>query len=193
MADNHEILDFVKALAHADRLKIVGMLAQRPTRLADITEGLSLPTRQVFNHLAFLEFVGLVHKKGELFELDTNGLETLARRQFEGKHPVYGSKLDLEKDQQKILARFLNSDGTIRQVPNFRTQAGKLRNILEYALAAFEPGTYYTEKEVNSILRRFNEDVAGLRRDLVEVGMLARERDGSKYWRCPEPVEGRPE
>ncbi len=193
MADNHEILDFVKALAHADRLKIVGMLAQRPTRLADITEGLSLPTRQVFKHLAFLEFVGLVHKKGEIFELDTNGLETLARRQFEGKHSAYGSKPDLVKDQQKILARFLNSDGTIRQVPNSRTQADKFRIVLEYILAAFEPGTFYTEMEVNSILLRNNEDVAGLRRDLVDVGMLARERDGSKYWRCPEPVDGRPE
>ena len=193
MADNHEILDFVKALAHADRLKIVGMLAQMPARLADITGGLSLPTREVFNHLAILEFVGVVHKKGEIFELDTNGLETLARRQFEGETPAYGSKPDLVKDQQKILARFLNSDGTIRQVPCSSTQAGKLCIVLEYALAAFEPGTYYTEKEVNSILRRFNEYVAVLRRDLVEVGMLARERDGSKYWRCPEPVEGRPE
>jgi hypothetical protein len=41
----------------------------------------------------------------------------------------------------------------------------------------------YTEKEVNLILKRFNADVSGLRRDLVDAGMLKRERDGSKYWR----------
>jgi ArsR family transcriptional regulator, arsenate/arsenite/antimonite-responsive transcriptional repressor len=196
MEDNHEMLDFVKALAHADRLKIVGMLAHKPARLEEIMEGLSLPTRQVFNHLAFLEYVGVVHKKDELYELDTDGLERLARRQFEGKRPAYAPEPDLEKNQQKVLATFLNADGTIRQVPNSRTQAAKFRVVLEYILAAFEPGAVYTEKEVNGILRRFNEDVSGLRRDLIDVGMLARERDGSKYWRCPATegnVEGRPE
>jgi hypothetical protein len=193
MEDNNEMLDFVKALAHADRLKIVGMLTRKPARLAEITEGLSLPTREVFNHLAFLEYVGVVHKKDDVYELDTYGLETLARRQFEGKRPAYTPEPDLEANRQKVLATFLNADGTIRQVPNSRTQAEKFRIVLEYILAAFEPGTVYMEKEVNSIIRRFNEDVSGLRRDLIDAGMLARERDGSKYWRCPEPAEGRPE
>jgi hypothetical protein len=182
MVDN-EMLDFVKALANTDRLKIVGMLAQKPARLADITAGLSLPTRAVFNHLAFLEYAGVVHKKDDLYELDTDGLETLARRQFEGKRPAYTPEPDLEKNRQKVLATFLNADGTIRQVPNSRIQAAKFRVVLEYILAAFEPGAVYTEKEVNSLLLRFNEDVAGLRRDLIDAGMLARERDGSKYWR----------
>jgi hypothetical protein len=193
MEDNNEILDFVKALAHADRLKIVGLLARKPARIAEITEGLSLPTREVFNHLAFLEYVGVVHKNNELYELDTDGLETLARRQFEGKRQSFTPEPILEKNRQKILATFLNPDGTIRQVPNSRTQPAKFRVVLEYILAAFEVGPVYTEKEVNSLLHRFHEDVSGLRRDLVDAGMLGRESDGSKYWRNPEPVEGTPE
>ncbi len=183
MEDKEAMLDFVKALAHADRLKIVGMLAQKPARMAEITDGLSLPTREVFNHLAFLEYVGVVHKNEDLYELDTNGLETLARRQFEGVRPRFNAGEELEKDRQKILATFLNPDGTIRQIPNSRTQQAKFRIILDYVLASFEPGVVYTEKEVNAILHRFNEDVAGLRRDLVDAGLMARERDGSKYWR----------
>ena len=75
MSDDTEMLDFVKALAHADRLKIVGMLVQKPERMAAIAAGLSLPIREVFNHLAFLEHVGVVHKKDDLYKLDTNGLE----------------------------------------------------------------------------------------------------------------------
>jgi hypothetical protein len=194
--DNQEMLDFVKALAHADRLKIVGILAQKSARMPEIAAGLSLPTREVFNHLAFLEHVGVVHKKDDLYELDTNGLQTLARRQFEGKRLSSTSKPDLEKNSQKVLAAFLNSDGTIRQMPNSRTQIAKFRMVLDYILAAFEPGAVYTEKEVNSILRRFNEDVSVLRRDLIDAKMLARERDGSKYWRSPATegsVKGRPE
>lgn len=183
MEDDKHMLDFVKAPAHADRLKIVGMLAQKPACLAEISGGLSLPTREVFNHLGFLEQVGVVIKNGEAFELDMHGLETQTRQRFEGKRPVYGPEPQLHKNRQKTLGTFLNPDGTIRQIPNSRTQAGKFRMILEYVLGAFEPAAFYNEKEVNAILRGFNEDVSGLRRDLVDAGLLARERDDSKYWR----------
>ena len=74
-------------------------------------------------------------------------------------------------------------DGKIRQIPNSRSQPEKFHIILNYLLSAFETGRNYTEKEVNVIIKRFNEDVSGLRRDLIEAGLLARERDGSRYWR----------
>jgi hypothetical protein len=183
MAQEQEMLDFVKALAHEDRLKIVGALVQRPARMEDIRENLSLPTRELFNHLAFLEHVGVIHKKGDLYELDTQGLQILARSRFEGKRQAYPSKPGMENDRQKVLATYLNPDGTIRQMPNSRTQNAKFRIILEYILAAFDTDRVYTETEVNIILLYFNEDTSGLRRDLVDAGMLHRERDGSKYWR----------
>ncbi len=40
MTENSQMLDFVKALANADRLKIVGMLVQNPARLPEIAAGL---------------------------------------------------------------------------------------------------------------------------------------------------------
>lgn len=183
MDNKDEMLDFLKALAHADRLKIVGMLSQAPANMAEIAAGLSLPPREVYNHLAFLEYVGVIHKVADHFELDTDGLEKLARRRFQGERQVFTPEAELGEDQRKVLATFLNADGSIRQFPNSRTQPGKFKIILEYALAAFEPGVNYTEKEVNTVLVRFNQDVAGLRRDLVDMGMMARERDGSRYWR----------
>jgi hypothetical protein len=183
MTENNAMLAFVKALAQADRLKIIGMLAQKPAPLAEIAAGLSLPIREVYNHLAFLEQVSVVHIIDGLCELDEAGLEALTRRQFEGKRPSFITEPDLEPDSKKVLVTFLNVDGTIRQVPNSRTQPAKFRVVLEYILAAFEPGAVYTEKEVNSILHRFNEDVSGLRRDLIDARMMSRERDGSKYWR----------
>jgi predicted transcriptional regulator len=85
MAQEQEMLDFVKALAHEDRLKIVGALVQRPARIADLRENLSLTTRELFKALAFLEHVGVIHKKGDLYELDTQALQILARSRFKGK------------------------------------------------------------------------------------------------------------
>ncbi len=181
--NNTEMLDFVKALTHADRLKIVGMLVQGPATLPQVTEGLSLPRREAFKHLEFLKFVGVIHEEDGLYELNTDGLEKMARRQFDGQHPAYASQPGLETDRQEVLAKYLKPDGTIQQMPNSRLHPDRFRIVLEYILAAFEPGVTYTEKEVNSIVRRFHEDAAGLRRDLVDAKMLARERDGSKYWR----------
>ena len=121
--------------------------------------------------------------------LDDSAVESLSRAQFAGKRETYVPAPDLDPKTHKVLAAHLNADGSIRQIP---FQSSKLRVILDYLISAFTPGVDYTEKEVNTILRRFHEDTAGLRRDLVEAGLLARESDGSRYWRCPEPVDGRP-
>ena len=45
----------------------------------------------------------------------------------------------------------------------------------------FEPGQYYDEREVNRILKRYNDDYATLRRYLVDEGFMS--RDAGKYWR----------
>ena len=182
MTDKNEMLYFVKALSNADRLKIVGMLTRKPAGLTELAAKLALPPHQVSDHLAFLEQAGVVHQQDDMYSLDMDGLETLARRQLEGHRSSFSSETEASPDRQKVLAAFLNPDGTIRQIPNSRTQPARFRIILEYVWAAFEPGSFYTEKEVNSIILRFHPDVAGLRRDLVDAGMLARERDGSKYW-----------
>ena len=54
---------------------------------------------------------------------------------------------------------------------------------MNYMLDAFAFDVTYTEKEVNTILRRFHVDTASLRRAYIDYGFLARESDGSKYWR----------
>jgi hypothetical protein len=141
------------------------------------------------NHLAYLEHLGVVRKNGDLFKLDEGALESLSKKQFSAGQETYIPASDLDPKTRKVLAAHLTADGTIRQIP---FQPAKLRIILNYLIPAFKPGVEYTEKEVNTILRRFHEDTAGLRRDLVEAGWLARESDGSRYWRSPQLAEGKP-
>jgi hypothetical protein len=184
-----ELLPFVKALADADRLKIVGLLAQKPATAKQVAEQLHLPFRDAFNHLAFLEHAGVVRVRSEsgesLYELDTDGMEAISRRQLAGQpRPTYGANLDPKSRQ--VLRDYLSEDGSIREIPIQKPD--KLRVLLDYLVEAFTPGVDYTEKEVNLIIRRFHIDVAGLRRDLVDAGLLARERDGSRYWRPEKPA-----
>jgi hypothetical protein len=183
MDDAPEMLDFLKAVSEVDRLKIVGILTQGPASLKRLADDLSQPVRATFNHLEFLAFVGVVERAGENYQLTTDGLQKMARLQFEPQASPISRMPGLEPGRQKELAKYLGRDGSIRQIPNSRTQAEAFRLVLEYLQTAFEPGTTYTEKEVNLIISRFNPDFAGLRRDLVDAGLLQRERDGSRYWR----------
>ena len=189
MQNTPEMLDFVKVASDPNRLRIIGELAQHPGTIVEIARVLELPFRQAFNHLAYLEFVGIVHKTGDVFMLDEEAVESLSKAQFANKRATYVPAPDPDAGTRKVLAAHLNADGTIRQIP---VHLSKLRIILNYLVSAFTPGVDYTEKEVNAVLRRFHEDTAALRRYLVEAGLLARESDGSRYWRPTRLVEGGP-
>lgn len=189
MNEEPEILTFVKALASADRLRIIGVLVRGKFTQSDIAEQLHLPTRDVFNHLAFLVEVGIVHETDGLYDLDEKTIQSFARGQFEGKRPSFEAKAEKHEDARKVLKNYLNADGTLKQIP---PRGNKLLIVLNFIVDAFAFDTNYTEKEVNTILRRFHLDTAALRRYLVDNGLMARESDGTKYWRVKAKEETLP-
>jgi hypothetical protein len=180
MEPQPEILDFVKAMASAERLRVIGVLVRGRATQAEIAEQLHLPVKEVFNHLAFLVQVGVVSEAGGIYDLDEKAIETLARGQFEGKRPEFEAQSDKQDDVRKVLKNYLNADGTLKQIP---PKGSKLLIILNFIADAFAYDTNYTEKEVNTILRRFHVDTAALRRYLVDNSLMARESDGTRYWR----------
>jgi predicted transcriptional regulator len=60
MKDSEELLDFVKAMADVDRLRIIGILATERANQSEIAGHLNMPLRDVVDHLAFLEYVGIL-------------------------------------------------------------------------------------------------------------------------------------
>lgn len=180
MNENHEMLSFVKALASADRLRIVGVLVRGKATQSDIAEQLHLPIRDVFNHLSFLVHVGIVIETDGVYDLDEKAIESFARGQFAGKRQAFEAQDEKPEDVRKVLKNFLNADGTLKQLP---PMGNKLLIVLNFIVDAFAYDTDYTEKEVNAILRRFHVDTAALRRYLVDHNLMARESDGTRYWR----------
>ncbi len=77
-----------------------------------------------------------------------------------------------------VVGRFVQ-DGRLVVVP---TRRHKRLLVLDHLAQSFEPGTYYPEPEVDAVLRTFHDDVAMLRRHLVDEGFL--ERAGGVYRRC---------
>ena len=186
MEPQPEVLSFVKALASADRLRIVGLLSQSAKRAAEIVRALGVHPSEVNRHLEQLTASGVVRESDGVYHLDEKAIETLARGQFEGRRQIYESKEDKPEDVRKVLKAYLNADGTIKQIPQ---EGKKLLIILNYLLDAFAIDATYTEKEVNTILRRFHVDTASLRRAFIDYGFMARERDGTKYWRVKEETK----
>ena len=180
MDEPPEILSFVKAMASADRLRIIGVLVRGQATQAEIAEQLHLSVRDIFDNLAFLAQVGVVHETDGVYDLDEKAIETLARGQFEGKRPTYEVTEEKPDDARKVLKNYLNADGMLKQIPPAKN---RLLIVLNFIVDAFAFDTNYTEKEVNAILRRFHLDTAALRRYLVDNGLMAREGDGSRYWR----------
>ena len=124
--------------------------------------------------------MGIVHEENGLYDLDQKTIESYARGRFEGKRKTFEAEEEKPEDVRKVLKTFLNPDGTLKQFP---PMGNKLLIVLNFIVEAFAYDMNYTEKEVNTILRRFHVDTAALRRYLVDHGLMARESDGTRYWR----------
>lgn len=186
----NQMLEFVKALGHTDRLRVIGVLTQSPASIKQVAEALNISFKEAMNHLMYLKHIGAVRVQesgqghDDIFALDADGLEKINQVRL-SEVRSFEPDPSLDEKSRKVLKSYLNADGSIRQLP---MQAAKLQVILNHLVQAFNVGVIYTEKEVNQIIRRYNEDVAGLRRDLIDRGMLQRKSDGSQYWR-PAPTD----
>jgi hypothetical protein len=85
---------------------------------------------------------------------------------------------------ETILRTFLDPDGHLITLPAKRS---KRLVVLDHVAQRFEPGERYPEAEVNRRLRQVHEDVAMLRRYLVDEGFL--DRAGGIYWRIGGSVD----
>jgi len=181
----NELLNFFKALADANRLKIVGLLAQQPYTVEQIAALLHIGPSTASHHLSRLARAGLVSARADghyyVYSLQTDILQSMAQRLLRGEDlPKLSDEVDLEAYDRKILDTFLGPDGRIKAFP---TQEKKFLVLLRMVVKAFEPGIRYTEKQVNEILSRYSDDTALLRRNLVEYNLMARQGGGGEYWR----------
>lgn len=182
---SEELLNFFKALADANRLKIVGLLAQQPTTVEGLAAALGLGASTVSHHLSKLAKAGLVSARTDghyyIYSLETDALQAMAERLLSAEElPRLSDDADLDAYDRKVLANFLDAEGRIKAFP---AQEKKFQVILQHVVQAFEPGQHYTEKQVNEILGRYHKDTASLRRGLIDYRLMARQSGGGEYWR----------
>lgn len=76
---------------------------------------------------------------------------------------------------EKVLDTFFTAEGRLTHIPTNRTKrAVVLRRLAE----ALEKDRTYNERQLNTVLRVFHDDVASIRRDMVAEKLLVRTRAG---------------
>jgi hypothetical protein len=182
---NPELLDFFRALADENRLKIVGFLAQKPSSVTELAQALGLSVSTTSNHLSSLAYAGLVKAQPDghyfIYSLQMETIKNMAKHLLQEENlPRLSEGQGEDAFERKVLNTFLNREGRVKVFP---AQEKKFLVLLRHMLKSFEPGRHYSEKEVNEILLGFNTDTASIRRGFIEYKMMAREGGGGAYWR----------
>ena len=110
-------------------------------------------------------------KVGRARMAETGETYTAARAAVVASRSPRETAYDVARAEQERLVGRLFTDGRIERVPAKR----KVRAaVLLEVLTRFEPGRDYSEPEVNEVLRAVHDDVAYLRRELVNYHYLER-------------------
>ena len=98
---SEELVSFFKVLSDANRLKIIGLLAQQPYSVEELAVLLGLKASTVSHHLSKRSKVGLVSAKAEsyynVYQLDQKALEEKSRSLF-SQEKMTASVADVDVD-----------------------------------------------------------------------------------------------
>jgi hypothetical protein len=171
-----------KALADPARLRILGLLAERPRAGYELAQELELTPPTISHHMRRLDSAGLIDVKPDaqarVYSLRMSSLRK-ASQDVAGEAPSDATG----RDEEPAIAAFFDGP-RLRQIPAARK---KRVLVLRRLLQGFTPGRDYDEREVNDILRVAHEDVATLRRELVNYGLMQRDHGVYRVAAAPPP------
>jgi len=165
-----------KALGHPARLLIINLVRVQPRHTEELAAILDLSPATVSHHLSALAAAGLLASQkeqyyqmyaptGDIWEKTMNEVVGLPQ-------PGLSGAVEQDAYREKVLRTFFKN-GRLTQLP---AQHKKRLVVLEKLLEEFEPGRPYEEREVNAILFEFNDDVATLRREMIDNRLMTRDK-----------------
>ncbi len=167
--------DLFKALGHPARLLIMNLVQIKPRHGEELAAILGLNPATISHHLSLLTEAGLLVSRKDQYYQTYRLLEGVLDRTLAEaiRLPQSGLTSEVKEDayREKVLRTFFKH-GRLVAIP---AQLKKWQVILEKLAQEFEPGRDYTEREVNQILLDFNEDVASLRRGLIDQNLMGRD------------------
>jgi ArsR family transcriptional regulator len=178
--------ELFKALGHPVRLLILNLVKIKPRHGEELAAILLLNPGTISHHLSRLSDVGLLaSKKDQYYQVYSLAGDVLDRTIGDvALMPQSGLSTRVEEDayRDKVLRTFFRQ-GRLTGIP---AQLKKRQIVIERLAEEFEPDRDYAEREVNQVLVEFHDDVATLRRGLIEHKLM--ERDHGIYRRILDPA-----
>lgn len=179
---DRDLVLVLTALCDPPRLRIAGLLLERPRTVDELAGLVKLAPRAVAKHLDLLAAARLVEARPGprpivwSFRIDTLHRVGRAIGELHGAADAEQAAADLaagrDPEEAKVLQAFI-VDGRLASIPaHERRRQVVLRYLREQV---FEEDRAYPEKEVNQRLALFHPDVASLRRYMVDAGLVTRE------------------
>jgi DNA-binding transcriptional ArsR family regulator len=206
-----DVLHALRALVDPGRIRLIGLLAARPSTADSLAAALHRPLPAVRRDLDVLADAGLVEARpapgGEAFSARPDRIGALAaalaahERDLAGEASPRGgawphegealeateARLGLSPDERRFLRGYL-VDGRLSTIP---ARGAKRAVVLRFLRErVFTEERSYPEREVNARLALFHPDVAALRRYLVDDGLVT--RAGGHYRRVGDPPAATP-
>lgn len=177
-----EAVRLLGMLSTDERLRVFAAVVLGARTSTQVSDSAGLPGKETAKALAQLERESLVERSTDGWTPRTDTLRhaVAAAAPESAKDEEYGAA---DASEAAVFRAFLRG-GRLVAMP---AQRSKRLVVLEHFARVFEPGRYYTEREVSAILRAFHDDYAMLRRHLVDEGFLS--RDASTYWRSGGAVD----
>jgi hypothetical protein len=170
-----------KSLGHPARLLILNLVHTKPRHGEELAAILHLKPATISHHLAKLTAAGLLQSRKDqyyqVYTLTPGALSKTLAEMVRLPQPELSEGVEEDAYRSKVLNTFFRH-GRLIQIP---AQLKKRQVILEKIVEDFEPDRRYPEREVNQILLEYHEDVASLRREMIALGLM--ERNRGLYWR----------
>lgn len=170
--DRLSAADLVGLLAESDRRNVFAALVLGARRVPEVASATGLDRSEAAMALQKLVAGGLVSADAQ-------------REHYEPIVEVFKAAMRTERRVAGSTGDGAGSyfrRGRLLAIPNEAEVRGR---VLGLVIDSFDIERTYTEAQVNALCAEWHDDWVGLRRALIDEGLLARDRSGARYDRIP--------
>lgn len=174
------LLTFLRVLVNADRLRLIGLLIDHEYSSQELVQLLGWKEPELLDHIASLRSLDLVKVRTadakSRYTLNHTALHSINRTILSrSAQPSPIDDYPHEAERRALKPFFDGERVTLPASPKV------FQMLINWLITCFEVGVKYTEKEVNEIIKRYNEDYATLRRGMIDANLM--QRENGVYWR----------
>jgi predicted transcriptional regulator len=168
------MVEIFRALGDPVRLRLIGLIAERPRTGKDLAGAVDVGAPTVSHHMDRLVRSGLVavRRDGQsrIYSLDLDMLRALARLAVPEDSSIVAASAGEDAERAKVIRDFFDGE-RLKQIP---AQRKKRVIVLQHLVTRFDPNREFSEREVSDMLKVAHPDFATLRRELVDYGYMSR-------------------